>query len=110
MGEVELASDSRFRGGAHQRVLFHSPPAFDAATYEVWVPLLNGGTVVIAPDEPSFALHVTATTSGHDVMSPLGQPRLVAAAIREVVRSVRTGRPLGSCADVFAPLGGQCMA
>ncbi|MEU4795905.1 AMP-binding protein [Streptomyces sp. NPDC023327] len=36
----------------HRRVLLHSPHTFDAATYEVWVPLLNGGTVVVCPDEP----------------------------------------------------------
>ncbi|NRN65836.1 hypothetical protein GC106_30510, partial [Kibdelosporangium sp. 4NS15] len=44
-----LAADSRFRNGAHDRVLLHSPQAFDASTYELWVPLLNGGTVVVAP-------------------------------------------------------------
>ncbi|AZM55525.1 hypothetical protein DMA15_25555 [Streptomyces sp. WAC 01529] len=59
---AELAADARFRAGngnddtsapsAHHRVLLHSPHTFDAATYEVWVPLLNGGTVVICPDEP----------------------------------------------------------
>ncbi|MGW0531565.1 non-ribosomal peptide synthetase [Streptomyces sp. NPDC003032] len=58
---VELAADTRFRPGGrgepgsahtHSRVLLHSPHTFDAATYEVWVPLLNGGTVVICPDEP----------------------------------------------------------
>ncbi|MFJ9747311.1 non-ribosomal peptide synthetase [Streptomyces chartreusis] len=49
---VELASDGRFAGGAHERVLLHSPHTFDAATYETWVPLLNGGTVVIAPPGP----------------------------------------------------------
>ncbi|MBM7169126.1 AMP-binding protein [Streptomyces sp. G44] len=38
--------------GAHRRVLLHSPHTFDAATYEVWVPLLNGGTVVICPAGP----------------------------------------------------------
>ncbi|MGH3660501.1 MAG: non-ribosomal peptide synthetase [Micromonosporaceae bacterium] len=48
---VDLARDSRFQSAAHQRVLFHSPHTFDAATYEVWVPLLNGGAVVVAPDE-----------------------------------------------------------
>jgi amino acid adenylation domain-containing protein/non-ribosomal peptide synthase protein (TIGR01720 family) len=46
---VALAADRRFRGGAHHRVLAHSPLAFDASTYELWVPLLNGGQVVIAP-------------------------------------------------------------
>ncbi|MBT2417250.1 amino acid adenylation domain-containing protein [Streptomyces sp. ISL-22] len=49
---VELAADTRFTGGAHRRVLLHSPHTFDAATYETWVPLLNGGTVVVAPPGP----------------------------------------------------------
>ncbi|GHG97200.1 non-ribosomal peptide synthetase [Streptomyces lanatus] len=49
---VELAADSRFAGGGHRRVLLHSPHTFDAATYETWVPLLNGGTVVVAPPGP----------------------------------------------------------
>ncbi|UPZ26788.1 non-ribosomal peptide synthase/polyketide synthase [Streptomyces sp. LRE541] len=42
-----LALDGAFAG--HDRVLVHSPHAFDAATYEVWVPLLRGGTAVLAP-------------------------------------------------------------
>ncbi|MEW2165596.1 non-ribosomal peptide synthase/polyketide synthase [Streptomyces sp. NPDC007084] len=42
-----LALDRAFAG--HERVLVHSPHAFDAATYEVWVPLLRGGTAVLAP-------------------------------------------------------------
>ncbi|PWG06970.1 hypothetical protein DF268_45900, partial [Streptomyces sp. V2] len=33
---VALAADARFAG--HERVLFHSPHSFDAATYEIWVP------------------------------------------------------------------------
>ncbi|MEU9096723.1 non-ribosomal peptide synthase/polyketide synthase [Streptomyces sp. NPDC048361] len=45
-----LATDSRFAGGVSDRVLLHSPVAFDAATFEVWAPLLNGGCVVVAPD------------------------------------------------------------
>ncbi|MGB7234581.1 MAG: amino acid adenylation domain-containing protein [Rhodococcus sp. (in: high G+C Gram-positive bacteria)] len=32
-------------------VLFHSPIAFDASTYELWVPLLNGGTAVVSETE-----------------------------------------------------------
>ena len=49
---VELAADRRFTTGAHARVLLHSPYTFDAATYELWVPLLTGGTVVVAPPGP----------------------------------------------------------
>ncbi|MGH3753752.1 MAG: amino acid adenylation domain-containing protein, partial [Pseudonocardiaceae bacterium] len=46
---VALAASSCFRGGGHERVLVHSPVAFDASTYELWVPLLNGGQLVVAP-------------------------------------------------------------
>ncbi|HET6705827.1 non-ribosomal peptide synthetase, partial [Amycolatopsis sp.] len=44
------ALDRRWRDGAQERVLLRSPHAFDASTYELWVPLLSGGEVVIAPD------------------------------------------------------------
>ncbi|MFI9842489.1 amino acid adenylation domain-containing protein [Nonomuraea sp. NPDC051941] len=46
---VKLVSDRRFRSTAHRRVLLHSPLAFDASTYELWVPLLTGGQIVLAP-------------------------------------------------------------
>ncbi|WP_405901909.1 amino acid adenylation domain-containing protein [Streptomyces sp. NBC_00656] len=46
---VELVEDGSWHGGGHERVLMHSPLAFDASTYELWVPLLNGGEVVVAP-------------------------------------------------------------
>ncbi|WP_272923926.1 amino acid adenylation domain-containing protein, partial [Streptomyces sp. SID3343] len=46
---VALAVDPGFDVRVHERVLLHSPVAFDASTYELWVPLLNGGTVVVAP-------------------------------------------------------------
>ncbi len=46
---VALATDRAFAGAAHDAVLLHSPQAFDASTYELWVPLLRGGRVVLAP-------------------------------------------------------------
>ncbi|MFD0305959.1 non-ribosomal peptide synthase/polyketide synthase [Streptomyces sp. NPDC127119] len=48
---ASLATDSRFTDGVCARVLLHSPVAFDAATFEVWAPLLTGGCVVVAPGE-----------------------------------------------------------
>ncbi|MEU1038520.1 non-ribosomal peptide synthase/polyketide synthase [Streptomyces sp. NPDC005907] len=47
---ASLATDSRFTDGVCDRVLLHSPVAFDAATFEVWAPLINGGCVVVAPE------------------------------------------------------------
>jgi len=46
---ADFAADRRFGRGPHERVLLHSTMAFDASTYELWVPLLNGGAVVLAP-------------------------------------------------------------
>ncbi|MDX6739343.1 amino acid adenylation domain-containing protein [Actinocorallia sp. A-T 12471] len=43
-----FATDSEVAQG-HERVLVFSAHAFDASTYEIWTPLLNGGTAVIAP-------------------------------------------------------------
>ncbi|MCP2256429.1 non-ribosomal peptide synthase domain TIGR01720/amino acid adenylation domain-containing protein [Streptoalloteichus tenebrarius] len=50
-GVVSTVSDRRLRNGTHERVLFHSPHAFDAATYEIWTPLLGGGRLVVASGE-----------------------------------------------------------
>lgn len=48
-GVADLVSDPQFGSAAHSRVLVHSPTVFDASTYEMWVPLLRGGTAVLAP-------------------------------------------------------------
>ncbi|MEU0134998.1 amino acid adenylation domain-containing protein [Streptomyces sp. NPDC006296] len=45
-----LAADSAWEGGAADAVLMHSAYVFDASTFEIWAPLLNGGRIVVAPD------------------------------------------------------------
>ncbi len=40
---TDLVGASWFDSG-HERVLVHSPVTFDASTYEIFVPLLRGGT------------------------------------------------------------------
>jgi amino acid adenylation domain-containing protein len=44
-----LVSDRCWDGGRHARILMLAPYAFNVSTYELWVPLLHGGEVVIAP-------------------------------------------------------------
>lgn len=46
---LDLALDRRWQDERQQRVLWHSPQVFDASTYEIWVPLLGGRQIVIAP-------------------------------------------------------------
>ncbi|MFF2542683.1 amino acid adenylation domain-containing protein [Kitasatospora sp. NPDC058063] len=64
---LDLAADRRWQDGRHQRVLLHSPHAFDAATYEIWTPLLAGNTVVVAPPGALDATALHAVTTRHDV-------------------------------------------
>ncbi|MEV0609802.1 amino acid adenylation domain-containing protein, partial [Polymorphospora rubra] len=44
---AELALDPCWDNGRHRRVLAYSPPTFDSSTYEMWVPLLHGGRMVV---------------------------------------------------------------
>ncbi|MFK0216430.1 non-ribosomal peptide synthetase [Streptomyces sp. NPDC090298] len=48
-GILGLADDSCWDGDAHSRVLALAPYAFGVSTYEVWVPLLRGGRIVLPP-------------------------------------------------------------
>ncbi|WP_234320552.1 AMP-binding protein, partial [Streptomyces sp. SBT349] len=63
---VDLVEDECWRSG-HERVLLHSPHAFDASTYETWVPLLSGGTIVVAPPGALDPESLRAAISGQKV-------------------------------------------
>ncbi|WP_410606755.1 non-ribosomal peptide synthase/polyketide synthase [Amycolatopsis sp. lyj-109] len=87
-----LAQDGRFAGGAHTRVLAHSPLAFDASTYELWVPLLTGGATVL-PDGPDLTpVSLRRAVSAHDVTSAwltAGLFRLLAQDAPDALRGLR---------------------
>ncbi|KOX08408.1 AMP-binding protein, partial [Nocardiopsis sp. NRRL B-16309] len=61
-----LALDGRFAQG-HERVLLHSPQAFDASTYELWVPLLSGGRIVVAPPETVTPTLLRDSAAAHGI-------------------------------------------
>nr|WP_052478143.1 non-ribosomal peptide synthetase [Kibdelosporangium sp. MJ126-NF4]CEL16415.1 Siderophore biosynthesis non-ribosomal peptide synthetase modules @ Bacillibactin synthetase component F [Kibdelosporangium sp. MJ126-NF4]CTQ90367.1 Siderophore biosynthesis non-ribosomal peptide synthetase modules @ Bacillibactin synthetase component F (EC 2.7.7.-) [Kibdelosporangium sp. MJ126-NF4] len=46
---LDLALDPGWDRGPGDRVLMHAPYAFDISDYEIWVPLLTGGEIVLAP-------------------------------------------------------------
>ncbi|MEX0167509.1 non-ribosomal peptide synthetase [Streptomyces sp. LMG1-1-1.1] len=46
---VSLALDHAWNDAALERMLVHSPLAFDVSTGEIWAPLLRNGHLVIAP-------------------------------------------------------------
>ena len=51
-GVTALVADRRWSPERNARALLHSPYSFDASTLELWVPLLSGGCVVVAPPGP----------------------------------------------------------
>lgn len=55
---------------AEQVFLHHSPLAFDASTFEIWGPLLNGGRLAILPPGPP-ALEAIATAIRRHCVSTL---------------------------------------
>ncbi|MFE2067200.1 non-ribosomal peptide synthase/polyketide synthase [Streptomyces sp. NPDC059467] len=103
---VGLALTPEYHGGGHERVLMHSPTAFDLSTYELWVPLLNGGRIVVAPPERLDLDLLQHTISTHGVTGlwlTAGLFRLVAEerpALLTGVREVWTGGDVVSPAAV----------
>ncbi|WP_151484869.1 non-ribosomal peptide synthetase, partial [Streptomyces albicerus] len=95
---ADLAVDRRWRGGIDgptARVLMHSATTFDISGYEMWVPLLNGGRIVVAPpgklDVDALATviaeqRVTALTMSAGLFSVIADERPDSfAGVREVL-------------------------
>ncbi|WP_461712906.1 amino acid adenylation domain-containing protein, partial [Streptomyces sp. DSM 41029] len=59
-----LTADTHWKNGAHQHLLLHAPHSFDAATHEIWTPLLNGNTLTIADHDITAPTIRQAITNG----------------------------------------------
>ncbi|MFH9347863.1 non-ribosomal peptide synthase/polyketide synthase [Kitasatospora sp. NPDC017646] len=103
---VGHALTPEWRGGGHERVLMHSPTAFDLSTYELWVPLLGGGRIVVAPPEQldlDLLQHTVTTHGVTGLWLTAGLFRLVAEerpGLLAGVREVWTGGDVVSPAAV----------
>ncbi|WP_330319630.1 amino acid adenylation domain-containing protein [Streptomyces clavifer] len=64
---LALAADTTWSDGVSDAVLLHSAYVFDASTFEIWVPLLNGGCVVVAPGGVLEARTLRDMTDRHGV-------------------------------------------
>ncbi|WP_413229909.1 non-ribosomal peptide synthetase [Kitasatospora purpeofusca] len=105
-GVVGFALDRCWGGGLAERVLFHANHAFDASTYELWVPLLSGGCVVVAPAGRVDASLLRELVVGHgvtNVHATAGLFRVLAEETPEVfagLREVSTGGDVVSAAAI----------
>ncbi|MEV0116634.1 amino acid adenylation domain-containing protein [Streptomyces sp. NPDC050844] len=100
---VGLARDHAWRGGAHERVLLHSPYAFDASTYELWVPLLNGGTVVVAPPGDLDARGIASAVSDAGVTGLWVTAGLFSVLAEEDPGCFRGAREVWTGGDAVSP-------
>ncbi|WP_282797439.1 non-ribosomal peptide synthetase [Streptomyces sp. CC224B] len=102
-GVVSLTTDRRYDDDAYARVLQHAPLAFDASTFELWVPLLAGGAVVVARpgllDAPALADVITE----HRVSAAFVSAGLLKAVAEEQPDCFRGTRALWSGGDVVSP-------
>ncbi|MFC9503539.1 amino acid adenylation domain-containing protein [Streptomyces sp. NPDC057002] len=64
-GVAAFALDRCWSDAVAACVVFHANHAFDASTYELWVPLLRGGRVVVAPAGPPTAAHIGRLIATH---------------------------------------------
>ncbi|WP_052022625.1 non-ribosomal peptide synthase/polyketide synthase [Ralstonia solanacearum] len=90
---ASFAADRRWRNGDHARVLAHSPHAFDASTYELWVPLLTGGQIVAAPPgnlEPATLRQLIDTAGVTAVFMTTAMFRLAMDTDPACLRGLRT--------------------
>ncbi|NLU68793.1 non-ribosomal peptide synthetase [Streptomyces sp. HNM0574] len=98
-----LAADRWWTEGGADRVLLHSPHAFDAFNLEVWVPLLTGGEVVVAPPgrlDPAALARITADTGLTGVWLTAG---LFGALASEDPRCLAGLRQVWTGGDVVSP-------
>ncbi|MFD7666664.1 amino acid adenylation domain-containing protein [Streptomyces sp. NPDC059788] len=87
-----LAADPCWGGCATGRMLFHAPHTFDASFLEIWVPLLNGGCVVVAPDgiaDPDLLTALVAEAGLTSVHLTAGLFRALAQEAPECLAGLR---------------------
>ncbi|QMU70593.1 amino acid adenylation domain-containing protein [Streptacidiphilus sp. P02-A3a] len=100
---VALATDRRFANEAMDRVLLHSPYSFDASTFELWVPLLSGRQVVVAPAGQLTTAALRQLITWHQVTALWLTAGLFALVAQEEPDCLRGVRQVWTGGDVVSP-------
>lgn len=100
---VRLVSDPQWSPERYARLLLLGPHAFDIFVFEVWLPLLHGGQVVVAPPgrlEPATLRQLIAAHRITGLHLTAGLFRVIAEEAPETLRGLREVLTGG---DVIAP-------
>lgn len=92
-----------FRLGDGAVVLQLAPVAFDAATLEIWGPLLNGGTLVMAPPGPLTPAEVAALLRERQITTLWLTAGLFHAMVESELAALAGVRQVLAGGDVLSP-------
>lgn len=100
---LDVASDDCWSTGAHRRVLFHAPYAFDVSIYQIWVPLLIGGQIIVAPPVPIDCIRLRSLVTRHDIRAVHLTAGLFGVVADEMPEALATLQEVHTGGDVVAP-------
>ncbi|MEV6584139.1 condensation domain-containing protein, partial [Streptomyces sp. NPDC051582] len=103
-GVADLVLDRCWETDNHERVLFHSPYAFDASTFELWAPLLSGTTIVVAPPGNLDAPSLEQLIKVHDITGVVLTAGLFRVIAEETPTCLAQLREVLTGGDVVSPV------
>ncbi|WP_330172409.1 amino acid adenylation domain-containing protein [Streptomyces sp. NBC_01498] len=99
---VRLAVDRFWDHEVQRRVLVHSPYGFDASTYEIWVPLLAGGTLVTTGGDGADVRSLSRAIERHRVTATFLTVGLFHLMAEEALDTLALLREVGTGGDVVS--------
>ncbi|WP_069169905.1 non-ribosomal peptide synthetase [Streptomyces griseus] len=97
---TELAADRDTAAGCPGRMLVHSATGFDASVFEIWVPLLNGGSLVIMRGDGTDLAETDRTVREHGVTAAYFTVGLFHVMADEALDTLRLLREVWTGGDV----------
>ncbi|MGW2836667.1 amino acid adenylation domain-containing protein [Streptomyces sp. NPDC001493] len=104
---TELAADRDTAPGGAGRMLVHSATGFDASVFEIWVPLLNGGSLVIMRGDGTDLAETDRAVREHGVTSAYFTVGLFHVMADEALDTLRLLREVWTGGDVASPTAVQ---
>lgn len=93
--------------GPDTRMLQHSPVAFDASTFEIWGPLLNGGQLILFPEETMTLRRLGTALKENEINTLWLTAGLFHALVDERLDDLAPVTQLLAGGDVLSPVRAQ---
>ncbi|MFC9893935.1 amino acid adenylation domain-containing protein [Nocardia sp. NPDC127579] len=100
---ITRAIDTIAAGPKYRRMLMHSPYAWDMVVWELWMPLLQGHTVVLAAPPRLSAADFSNVLAAGEVTAMLCPAGLFQVLVEDIPESLAALETISSAGDVLAP-------